>query len=89
VPATAPKAVARPVRVTPLVTPAVPPSASLDAAAYIAAVGLAAVAAWFSIRGMAVLFPGAPLSAVAMALAMETAKLATAGWLAGRWRVTA
>jgi hypothetical protein len=38
---------------------------------------------------MAVLFPGAPLSVVAMAMAMEAAKLVTAGWLARRWRVTA
>jgi hypothetical protein len=36
---------------------------------------------------MAVLFPGAPLSATA--LAMEGAKLVTAGWLARRWRNTA
>jgi hypothetical protein len=64
-------------------------SAGLDVAAYVAAIGLAAVAAWFSIRGMVVLFPGAPLSVVAMAFAMEAAKLVTAGWLARRWRVTA
>jgi hypothetical protein len=89
VPAAAPKAATRPVHVTPQVIPAVTLSAGLDAAAYIAAICLAAVAAWFSTRGMAVLFPGAPLSVVAMALAMETAKLATAGWLPGRWRVTA
>jgi len=36
-----------------------------------------------------VLFPGAPLSVVAMAVAMEAAKLVTAGWLARRWRMTA
>jgi hypothetical protein len=86
---TPPKAgpVARPVHVTraALVTS----SAGLDVAAYLAAVGLAAVAAWFSIRGMVVLFPGAPLSVVAMAVAMEAAKLVTAGWLARRWRMTA
>jgi hypothetical protein len=49
---------------------------------YLAAVSLAAAAAWFSTRGMVVLFPGAPLSVVAMAVAMEAAKLVTAGWLA-------
>ena len=49
---------------------AVTPSAGLDLAAYLAAVGLAAVAAWFSVRGMVVLFPGARLSMVAMAVAM-------------------
>src|SRR5262245_27934066 len=46
-------------------------------------------AAWFSIRGMVVLFPGAPSAVVSMAVAMEAAKLVTAGWLARRWRVTA
>ena len=88
---TPPKAgpVARPVRVTQGRAALVTPSAGLDVAAYLAAVGLAAVAAWFSIRGMVVLFPGAPLSVVAMAVAMEAAKLVTAGWLARRWRVTA
>jgi hypothetical protein len=61
----------------------------VDVAAYIAAVSLAGAAAWFSIRGMVVLFPGAPQSVVAMACAMEGAKLVTAGWLARRWRETA
>jgi hypothetical protein len=81
--------VARPVPVTRVRARLVTPSAGLDLAAYLAAVGLAAVAAWFSIRGMVVLFPGAPLSVVAMAVAMEAAKLVTAGWLARRWRMTA
>jgi hypothetical protein len=65
------------------------PSAGLDVAAYLAAIGLAAVTAWFSIRGMVVRFPGAPLSVVAMAAAMEAAKLVTAGWFARRWCMTA
>jgi hypothetical protein len=60
----------------------------VDVAAYLAAVALAGVAALFSIRGMAVLFPGAPSSVVAMAVTMEAAKLVTAGWLAARWGVT-
>ena len=93
---TLPKAepVTRSVRVTrvpppePLWKGPVTRAAGLDAAAYLAAVGLAAVAAWFSIRGMVVLFPGAPLSVVAMTVAMEAAKLVTAGWLARRWRMT-
>jgi hypothetical protein len=54
----------------------------VDMAAYVAA-GVAGV---FSIRGMVVLFPGAPLTIVTMAIAMESAKLATAGWLAARRR---
>jgi hypothetical protein len=60
-----------------------------DVMAYTAAIALAGAAAWFSIRGMVVLFPGAPLSVVGMAIAMEGAKLVTAGWLARRWRKTA
>jgi hypothetical protein len=56
--------------------------------AYVAAVALAGAAAWFSIRGMVVLFPGSPVSVICMASAMEAAKLVTAGWLARRWRAT-
>jgi hypothetical protein len=80
--------VARPVHITRAREALVTPSTGLDSAAYLAAIGLAAVAAWFSIGGMVVLFPGARLSVVAMA-AMEAAKLVTAGWLARRWRMTA
>jgi hypothetical protein len=57
--------------------------------AYIAAISLAGAAAWFSIRGMVVLFPGSPMSVIGMSVAMESAKLVTAGWLARRWRATA
>ena len=68
------------------VTPAQQPfktnQKAIDIAAYFSAVTLAGCAAWFSIRGMTVLFPGAPIAVVAMAIAMETAKLVTAGWLA-------
>jgi hypothetical protein len=60
-----------------------------DSLAYGAAIALAGCAAWFSIKGMVVLFPGAPVAIVAMTVAMETAKLVTAGWLASRWRATA
>jgi hypothetical protein len=60
-----------------------------DVVAYGAAVALTGTAAWFSIRGMVVLFPGAPQSVVAMAVSMEVAKLVTAGWLARSWRTTA
>lgn len=58
-------------------------------AAYSAAIALACVAALFSIRGMVVLFPGAPFGIVVMAIATECAKLVTAGWLAARWSTTA
>ncbi len=74
--------------VTPELTVTAPRRRGADVAAYIAAVALAGAAAWFSIRGMVVIFPGAPLSVIGMACAMEGAKLVTAGWLARRWRVT-
>jgi len=73
--------------VTPLQQPKTNQKA-IDVAAYFAAVTLAGCAAWFSIRGMTVLFPGAPVAVVAMTVAMESAKLVTAGWLASRWKVT-
>lgn len=75
--------------VTVPVTVAHPAGHTVDVAAYCAAIALAGAAAWFSIRGMVVLFPGSPMSVVAMAVAMESAKLVTAGWLARRWRTTA
>jgi hypothetical protein len=53
--------------------------------AYIAAIGLAGATAWLSIHGMVVLFPGAPMSVIGMAIAMEGAKPVTTGWLARRW----
>lgn len=65
-----------------------PAMSRTDVTPYIAAVALAGAAAWFSVRGMTVLFPGAPLSVIAMSMAMESAKLVTAGWLARRWCVT-
>jgi hypothetical protein len=37
---------------------------------------------------MVVLFPGSPKSVIGMAVAMESAKLVTAGWLARSWRAT-
>jgi hypothetical protein len=63
--------------------------AAVDVAAYVVAVGLAGAAAFFSIRGMVVIFPGSPVPVVIMAIAMESAKLVTAGWLARRWTTTA
>jgi len=62
--------------------------AAIDVAAYIAAVALAGAAAFFSIKGMVVLFPGSPVPVIGMSIAMEAAKLITAGWLARRWRTT-
>jgi hypothetical protein len=61
----------------------------IDGLAYLAAIALASVAAFFSIKGMVTLFPGAPTAIIVMAATMEAAKLITAGWLARRWRSTA
>ncbi len=72
----------------PLVTPiptAVTPG--VDVLALTAAIALAGVAAVFSIKGMTVLFPGAPTMVVAMAATMETSKLIAVGWLSARWQV--
>jgi hypothetical protein len=57
-----------------------------DTLAYGVACGLAAVAAWFSLKGLAILFPGAPHEIVVMGTIMECAKLVACGWLAGAWR---
>jgi hypothetical protein len=73
----------------PVERPARRHGAAGDFAAYTTAIGLASVAALFSIQGMVQLFPGAPLLIIAMASMMEAAKLITAGWLARRWRATA
>lgn len=73
-----------PVAVTATPRPVTP---GIDAAAYAASIVLAGVAAWFSIRGMVVLFPGDPRMVIAMAGTMEAAKLVTAAFLAARWRV--
>jgi hypothetical protein len=63
-------------------------TSGIDVAAYVAAVALAIVAAVFSIRGMLVLFPGAPIAIIVMAAAMEVAKLVAVAWLARNWRRT-
>jgi hypothetical protein len=73
--------------VTVAVTP-VTSTAGVDVAAYPAAITLAGLAAFFSIKGMTVIFPAMSTAVVAMAGAMEAAKLVTAGWLAARWNMT-
>jgi MarR family len=57
-----------------------------DMLAYAVACGLAAIAAWFSLKGLRVLFPGAAYEIVVMGAIMEAAKLIACGWLAGAWR---
>ena len=55
--------------------------------AYVVAVALAGIAAYFSIRGMIVLFPGAPTAIVVMGVVIEAAKLVTVAFLAHQWRL--
>jgi hypothetical protein len=67
--------------------PSLPVHSSIaDLLAYGVVCGLAGIAAWFSLRGLAVLFPGAPHEIVVMGAIMECAKLVACGWLAGSWR---
>jgi hypothetical protein len=54
-------------------------------AAYLTALALALIAAWFSVRGMIVLFPGDPGSAMALGIGLEAGKIVTAAFLAGFW----
>ena len=56
--------------------------------ALIAALALAAVAAYFSVAGMAEIFPGDPVAVMVLAGTMEAGKLVIAGWLAAHWRRT-
>ena len=65
--------------------PATPERGS-SALALVAAVALATVAAYFSVTGMAEIFPGAPVAIMLLAATMEAGKLVMAGWLAAHWR---
>ena len=56
------------------------------AVALVAALALATVAAYFSVTGMAEIFPGAPVAVMVLAATMEAGKLVIAGWLASHWR---
>jgi hypothetical protein len=51
-------------------TVAHPRAHAVDVVAYVAAITLAGAAAWFSIWGMVVLFPGSRMSVIGMAVAM-------------------
>jgi hypothetical protein len=51
-------------------------------AAYLTALVLAVIAAWFSVRGMVVLYPGDPTSALVLGIGLETAKIVTVGLVA-------
>ena len=69
----------------PAAVPATPEHSS-RAFAFIAALALATVAAYFSVTGMAEIFPGAPVAVMVFAATMEAGKLVIAGWLAAHWR---
>lgn len=56
--------------------------------AYLAAVSLAGVAAYFSVSGMAEIFAGATLAVIVLAGVMEATKLVIAGWRARQWHYT-
>lgn len=77
------------VSVAPAVVPAAVPVArefTSRAFALVAALALATVAAYFSVTGMAEIFPGAPVAVMVFAATMEAGKLVIAGWLAAHWR---
>ena len=80
------------VSVAPAVPAAVPAtperSRTSRAFALVAALALATVAAYFSVAGMAEIFPGAPVAVMVLAATMEAGKLVIAGWLAAHWRRT-
>jgi hypothetical protein len=69
----------------PEAVPATPERAS-GAIALVAALALATVAAYFSVTGLAEIFPGAPVAVMVLAATMEAGKLVIAGWLAAHWR---
>ena len=73
----------------PETVPATPERARTSRAfALVAALALATVAAYFSVAGMAEIFPGDPVAVMVLAATMEAGKLVIAGWLAAHWRRT-
>ena len=88
--------IARRSQIAASVAPAVPepvaatPERALASRAFalVAALALAAVAAYFSVAGMAEIFPGDPVAVMVLAATMEAGKLVIAGWLAAHWRRT-
>ena len=75
--------------IVPEFVPATPERARTSRAfALVAALALATVAAYFSVAGMAEIFPGAPVAVMVLAATMEAGKLVIAGWLAAHWRRT-
>jgi len=56
--------------------------------AYQMAIVLAGVSAYFSVTGLAELFPGLAVQVVVLGVALEGAKLTLVGWLSAHWRIT-
>jgi hypothetical protein len=59
-----------------------------DIFGYAAVAGVTGVGMWFSVRGFATMFPGMPISAMALDVAMEIIKIMMVGFLASHWRST-
>jgi hypothetical protein len=53
--------------------------------AYLTAITLAGIAAWFSVRGMVAIYPGDPEWARVLGIGLEVGKIATAALLAAFW----
>ena len=76
------------VPVAPAMPTAIPAAREYTSRAFalVAALALATVAAYFSVTGMAEIFPGDPVAVMVFAATMEAGKLVIAGWLAAHWR---
>ena len=76
------------VSVAPTMPTAIPAAREYTSRAFalVAALALATVAAYFSVTGMAEIFPGDPVAVMVFAATMEAGKLVIAGWLAAHWR---
>jgi hypothetical protein len=76
------------VPVAPTMPTAIPAAREYTSRAFalVAALALATVAAYFSVTGMAEIFPGDPVAVMVFAATMEAGKLVIAGWLAAHWR---
>ncbi len=59
---------------------------ALDVLAILAALSLTGVAAWLSVHGFVVLFPGLPIVGLWLGCSLEGAKVVMAAWLGARWR---
>lgn len=61
------------------------PSLTINHIALATAVVLSAIAGYYSVVGLATIFAGAYWSVIAMAAALEFAKVVTVGWLSSNW----